>query len=79
MQTRSQTIYSDRYVVNTVAPGNVEPTCKWVQDNSMAPTAWSAGTVGHRYGRGTPNNVGPYRVVHWILQLGSNEQEVIIG
>ena len=45
MQTRSQTMYSDRYVVNTVAPVNVEPTCKWAQDNSMAPTAWSARTV----------------------------------
>ena len=37
MQTRSQTTYSDRYVVKTVAPVNVEPTCKWAQGNSMAP------------------------------------------
>ena len=76
MQTRSQTIYSDRYVVNTVAPVNIEPTCKWAQDNSMSPTAWSAGTVEDRYDQAMLVLIMLFTEFCNYL---SNEQEVIIG
>ena len=58
MQTPSQTIYCDQYVVNTVALGPVEPTFKWPQKLSGSHCLILARLIGKnswgRYGRGVP-------------------------